>query len=141
MEPASEPTSLPSPSVGPPIKPGKVEAISIMVMAGGIWALIVGLSFGIWGVLLGLGTCGIGCVVVLPAIYSLVLGVIAIVQGAKLLGPNAYLEPPPRTIAILQIVNIVACDVVNLILGILILVFLEEPEVRSYYRGTGQPSA
>ena len=35
----------------------------------------------------------------------------------------------------MQIVNIISCDVANLAMGIVILVFLGDPEVKNYYQG------
>jgi hypothetical protein len=35
----------------------------------------------------------------------------------------------------MQIVNIINFDVVNCVLGIVILVFLSDPEVKAYYQG------
>jgi len=116
-------------------QPGKVQAIAIMTLIGGIIAIIASLSWGLSGIFAGLATFGIGCILFVPACYSLVLGIMAIVTGAKLLGQAAYQEAPPTTIAIMQIINIISLDIVNLVLGILTLVFLKEPEVRAYYRG------
>ena len=42
-----------------------------------------------------------------------------------------------KTIAIMQIVNIINCDMVNLTLGIITLVFLNDPEVRDHLRFKG----
>ena len=43
-------------------------------------------------------------------------------------------DAAPRTIAIMQIINVVNCDTINVVLGILILVFLNDEEVKAYYR-------
>ena len=84
--------------------PGKVQAIGIMTLVGGILALLT--CFGI-----ALGTLFI----YIPWIYSLVLGIMAI----------------------MQIVNIINCDMVNLTLGIITLVFLYDSEVREHLRSQG----
>ena len=42
-----------------------------------------------------------------------------------------------KTIAIMQIVNIINCDMVTLTLGIITLVFLNDPEVRDHLRSKG----
>jgi hypothetical protein len=63
------------------------------------------------------------------------VGIMAIVKGAALLGRDDWRQSPPRTIAIMQIINIINFDVTNCVLGIITLVFLNEPEVRRYYRG------
>lgn len=122
-----------APAGGP--QPGKVQAIAIMTLIGGIIAVLVAMTWGLYGIFAGLATVGIGCILLIPACYSMILGILAIVKGAKLLGRTGYQEAPPRAIAILQIINIISCDAVNLVLGILTLVFLNEPEVSAYYRG------
>jgi hypothetical protein len=111
----------------PPV-PGKVQAIAIMTLVGGIIASLTGL-----GLLIGLGLTCIG--LLWPGTYySIVLGIMAIIKGSKLLGRNAAMEPPPKTIAIMQIINIVNCDVPNCVMGIITLVFLGDPDVKAYFR-------
>jgi hypothetical protein len=111
-----------------PQKPGKVQAIAIMILVGGILATISG-------------------VVIIPSTlflwpggyYSLVMGIMAIIKGAKLIGQNGHWEAPPKAIAIMQIINIINCDIPNTVMGILTLVFLGEPQVRAYYQGGQRP--
>ena len=98
-----------------------------MTLAGGILAILT--CFGI-----GLGTAGFW----IPWIYSLVLGIMAIIKGSQMLGSNpAPAFASAKTIAIMQIVNIINCDMVNLTLGIITLVFLNDPEVRDHLRSKG----
>jgi hypothetical protein len=122
--PPPPPLSMPIPA---PVKPGKVQAIAIMTLIGGILAAIWAVIDFMLGFVL--------CITFLMAIYEVVLAVLAISKGAKLLGANAHLEAPPKATAIMQIINIVSFDVVNLVLGILILVFLSDRQVESYYQG------
>jgi hypothetical protein len=107
-------------------KPGKVQAIAIMILVGGIFALLyaVGLIAGSLGFLL----CWPG------TYYALVVGVMATIRGSQLLGENAYKERPPYGIGNMMIINIINCKVINLILGILVLVFLSDEEVKAYFR-------
>ncbi|HEY7312517.1 MAG TPA: MJ0042-type zinc finger domain-containing protein [Gemmataceae bacterium] len=109
-------------------KPSKVQAIGIMVLIGGILALLYGLS------LLGVGIAS--CVgLAWPGIYyAIVLGIMGLIKGIQLMGDKAYKESPPQGIAIMMIINIINCDVVNLALGIVILVFLGDEEVKDYFR-------
>jgi DNA-directed RNA polymerase subunit RPC12/RpoP len=109
-------------------KPGKVQAIAIMILVGGIIACV---KFFILDILLAFHTMGLFCV---PGIYSLVLGILAILKGSQLIGDKGHRQPPPTAIAVMMIINIVAFDIANLVMGILILVFLNEYEVREYYR-------
>lgn len=114
---------------------GKVTAIAAMTLAGGIWALLVALGLIGYGLLVGLATLGLGCLVLIPAAYSLVLGIMATLKGARLLGHQPQAEAPPKDVAIMQIINVICCDFVNVVLGILTLVFLSDPEVNSFYQG------
>jgi hypothetical protein len=110
--------------------PGKVHAIAIMTLVGGIWALANAL---IVGVLLGISTCAVGCL--WPGIYyGIVLGILATIKGSQLMSKDARQQPPPRWVAIMQIINIVNVDVPNCVMGILTLVFLQDAEVLHYYR-------
>jgi hypothetical protein len=111
------------------LRPGKVQAIAIMTLIGGIWALFWALVVNLPA---GIGTMGICCI---PGIYGIVMGIMAIIKGSQLLGEKAHQEPPPKGIAIMMIINIINFDVVNLILGIICLVFMGDPEVQEYFRG------
>jgi hypothetical protein len=104
--------------------PGQVQAIAVMILSGGILAIVLALGLG-----------GAFCCLWPGAYYSLVLGILATIKGANLLGQHARREKPPQAIAIMMICNIVNGDVVNLTMGILILVFLNDRAVRRYYRG------
>src|SRR5262249_4024997 len=105
-------------------KPGKVQAIAIMTLVGGILATIIGLAW-------------------LPAlvcfwpggIYSIVLGIMAIIKGSKLLGRDARYEAPPTGVAVMMIINIINGDIANCVVGIINLVFLGEREVKEFFRG------
>ena len=116
-------------------KPGKVQAIAILTLVDGILNILW--SF-VWviAILAGvIASVGIGLICVpftIPIIiYSLAVGIIEIIAGAKLL------KSPPRkfkvkTIAILEIVNIISLAFPSLVVGILNLVFYNDPEVKAY---------
>ena len=124
--PSTPPVAVTNPE-GKPAIPGKIQAISIMTLVGGILAILT--CFGI-----GLGTAGIW----IPWIYSLILGIMATIKGSQMLGSNpAPAFASARTIAIMQIVNIINCDIPNLTMGIINLVFLNDPEVKDYLRSEG----
>jgi predicted Zn finger-like uncharacterized protein len=106
-------------------QPGKVQAIAIMTLIGGILATL-------WGALLMLTCYGL----LWPGTYfTLVMGIMAIVQGSALLGRDAHRQAPPKAVAVMQIINIINCDVPNCLMGILSLVFQNDPEVQQYFRG------
>jgi predicted Zn finger-like uncharacterized protein len=105
-------------------KPGKVQAIAIMTLIGGIFAVLIAVAW----IATVIGLCWPG------TYFALVAGIMAIIKGAQLMGEKAYRETPPSTAAILLIINIINGDVVNLALGIVILVFLGDREVKAYFR-------
>ncbi len=116
-------------------KPGKVQAIAIMVLIGGILATIYGAIYLIYFGIAGLVTLGAGllCCLWPGPYYSLVVGIMAIIKGSRLLGEKAYRESPPQGLGIMMIINIINGDFVNLVLGILVLVFLSDEEVKDYF--------
>jgi hypothetical protein len=118
-------------------KPGKVQAIAIMTLVGGILAIINSVMVLGYAGLFGAASFGIGLVCCLwpGPYYGLVVGIMATVKGSQLLGDKAHLQPAPKTIAIMQIINIINLDVPNCVMGIITLVFLNEPEVHRYFRG------
>jgi predicted Zn finger-like uncharacterized protein len=110
-------------------KPGKVQAIGIMMLIGGILAIVTGIG----GLTIGLVSCV--CLAWPGTYYSLVLGIMATIKGSQILGDKASTEAPPKGIAIMQIINIINGDIPNCVMGILGLVFLNEPETNRYFRG------
>jgi hypothetical protein len=101
-----------------PAQPGKAQAIQIMVLICGGLAIVGGL------ILLGtgIGICWPG------TYFAFAAGGIAIAQACK---PTQS----PKLSCILMIVNIINGNIATLVLGILCLVFLTDPQVREYYSG------
>jgi phage FluMu protein Com len=128
-----------SPGVRP--KPGKVTAMGIMILIGGCLAAL-SVATGIFATL-SLSTAFppllpfLFCVGIVTIPYEIVLAIVAITKGLRLLGSNAWRQSPPKVVAIMQIVNILACDITNVILGIIVLVFCGDPDVKAYLRGQG----
>jgi hypothetical protein len=118
-------------------KPGKVVAVAIMMLIGGILAIISSVAILAYLGLAGAVTCGVGWLGCLwpGPYYSLVLGILATIKGSQLLGRNADRLPPPKGVAIMQIINIVNLDIPNCVMGIIALIFLNEREVQRYFRG------
>ena len=118
-----------------PQRPGKVLAISIMTLAGGIIA-ILGCGFILYITALSLETNIIlFFLTIVLAIYSIILGILATIKGSLMLANKpGFLSV--KTIAIMQIINLISCPgfVFNLPLGIITLVFLKDPEVKNYLR-------
>ena len=134
--PAAAPVAA-APPGGQPIKPGKIQAISIMTLVGGIIGVLVGLSWGCYFGMITLATFGIGVFLMILPVYALIFGIMAVTRGSQMLGSNPMAFKSAKAIAIMQIVNIVCCDFTNLVLGIINLVFLNDPEVKDYLRSQG----
>ena len=112
--------------------------MAIMTLVGGILATLVGLGWMVYCLLLGIFTLGISCIGLPFAIYELIAGILCIIQGSKLLGnnPDPYYAKTKNT-AIMQIVCIICFDWINMVLGIINLVFLNDEEVKAYIRSKG----
>lgn len=112
-------------------KPGKVEAIAIMTLVNGIFNILGGL-----GVTVGvvLGTLGIGLLCAPLTFAPAVLGIFEIIYASKLMSSNPVPPiQPAKTIAILEICCIIAGMVISMVVGILALVFYNDPEVKGYF--------
>ena len=83
--------------------------------------------------MLGLGLALGTCFLWIPALYSVVCGILCIVRATPLLNDKAYTAKPPRGTAVMMIVTIINGDVLNLILGIVCLVLLNDPKVQEYF--------
>ena len=122
----------------PPPKPGKVKAIAIMTLVGGIWSVMVALGL-VSGVVACL-VCPCTAFLKIPSfclipstIYSFGAGIFMIIQGGLLLGkhPQMHLHRT-RWTASLQIGCLLAGDILNVILGILNHKFMSDTNVKSY---------
>jgi hypothetical protein len=109
-------------------RPGKVQAIAIMTLIGGIYAILHFLGVG--------GGSSLICCLWPGLYYALVVGILAIIKGSQLLGQDARLQAPPKTIAILMIIEIINIDIICTVMGIIILVFCGDPEVEDFFRGS-----
>jgi hypothetical protein len=86
-----------------------------------------------------MGGVSYGCLCIWPGTYyALVVGIFGIMKGSQLLGADARLQTPPRGVAIMMIIDIINGDVVNCVLGIIILIFCSDPEVEGYLQGPDQ---
>ena len=121
--------AMPGPGMPQPmIRPGKLQAIAIITLVQGIMAIIGSL---VWA----LSTL---CLWV-PFIYGLVYGIMATIKGSAMLGQNPWpAYQTVRTTAIMGIVNVINCDFMfGMTGGIIILVFLNDPEVKAYIQSRG----
>ena len=98
----------------PTVKPGKLQAIAIMTLVGGILATLFSIFWILYGLLIALATMGIGCICLIGPIFQLVAGILCIIQGSKLLGknPDPHYAKTKKT-AIMQIICIICFDWIN----------------------------
>lgn len=120
-------------------KPGMVTALSIMTLVNGILNILYGLGVTVSVVV---GTFGIGLLFCAPfTILPAVLGIFEIIYASKLLSNPPQPVRPNRTIAILEITSIIAGGVISAVVGIVALVFYNDPGVRAYFAQTsGAPA-
>jgi len=110
--------------------PGLVKTIAVMTLINGIvnifWGLIATVSV----------TASIVLICLAPlAILPTILGIFEIIYAAKLLNNPPRPVQPSTTIAILEILCILAFNVFSMIVGILALVFYNDPQVKEYFAG------
>jgi GYF domain 2 len=109
------------------VKPGQVQGVGVMMLVGGIIALLNML-------IVPLASGGICCL--WPGLYyEIVIGILLLIRGINMMNQDD--QGPPRTLAILQIICIVNGDVLNCVLGIVALVMLNDPKVQQYYLRKG----
>jgi hypothetical protein len=113
-----------------------VQAIAIMTLVGGILAILGSLCWFAYVGLMSIVSMGFGLVCCLwpGPYYGLVVGIMAAIRGANLIGKDGHRAGAPRGIAIMQIINIINFDVPNFVMGVLTLAFLNDREVQSYFR-------
>lgn len=110
------------------VKPEKVQAIAIITLVSGILNIIYGLTITF---MIIIGTLGIGLLCSPLTILPAILGVFEVISATKLMGkPERKFNV--QTIAIFEIIAIVAGSVSSLVAGILNLVFYNDPETKAY---------
>ena len=117
-------------SAGPLERPSNITTLAVMTLVSGGINIVGGLGLTI-AVVLGTFFFGIVCVpiTILPAI----LGVFEILYGVKLLALPPKSVKPSRAIAILEIATFLYLNVISGIVGILALIFYNDPEVKKYF--------
>lgn len=108
-------------------KPGKVQAIEIILLVSGILNIIGGLSAS-FAFLVSI--VGIICVPI--TLLPLILGVFEVLYASKLMSGKPLPAQNIKTIAILEIATILYGNVPGLVAGILNLVFLDDAPVKAY---------
>jgi uncharacterized membrane protein HdeD (DUF308 family) len=112
-------------------KPGKVQAIAIMTLVDGILNILYVIALVIQFIVGALGTYGLTLFCLPIAFLPLVVGILEIVGGAKLLNtPGRRVRV--GAIGVLEIINVISLFWPSLVIGILNLVFYNDPEVKNY---------
>lgn len=113
-------------------KPTRIEHAGYFLLGGGAVALLTGVGVALLS----------GCLWI-PWIYSMGLGVMSIIWGAQLLnrktpGMGASM---PRALAVMLIINLITCDLVGAVMGILALSALNAPESQAWLNHGHLPGA
>ncbi|MFO7639517.1 MAG: hypothetical protein R6X14_09560 [bacterium] len=70
---------------------------------------------------------------ILPAAFSIVLGILEIVYATKLMATPIRVDKIAKHIAIMEIVNIINGALLAVVVGILALVWMGEPKIKEYF--------
>jgi polyferredoxin len=126
------PPAPPGGYYGPPAELGSIKTffiVSLIVhaLAALVWLLVV--------LKVGILTCGIGCaLVVVPAFLIAAIAFDAMAVSKLDQPPNPAAIGTLRTAAILDIISgALGFSIVPLIMGILVIVSLQKPDIRQYY--------
>jgi hypothetical protein len=114
-------------------KPGKVTALAVINLAQGILSTCYAVWLVFFFLVFALGTAGCGCVLVPLAVYPLVVGILAIVYGAKLLPEPPQPVRPAHWLAVMQMCTLLFGDVVSFAAGVANLVLLNDPDVTAWF--------
>jgi hypothetical protein len=129
------PTTTNSPALA--VKPGMVTTLGVMTLVSGVLNILTGLGITF---AVAVSTLGIGLLCAPITFLPGILGVFEILYALKILANPPTPVQFSQTIAILEILAILFGNVVALIVGILALVFYNDPLVREYFeRINAQP--
>ncbi len=112
--------------------PGKVQAIGIVQTVVGALQIIYGIIYFFYILVIGVASFGIGLIAIPLPILVFVAGLLSLISGIK------GLQRTPAyglclTAAIIQMVCILACDVIGFAAGLTTVILLTQPEVKAYY--------
>jgi hypothetical protein len=110
-------------------KPSQIQTLGILTLISGILNCILGVSLMftvVW---------------ILPAAYSIVIGILEIIFATKLMPDPIKVSKPGKHIAIMEIINIINGSVFSLVVGILALVWYNDEKVKVYIESQPDPKA
>ncbi len=108
--------------------PGLVKTIAVITLISGI----VNIFWGLIATAIVVPTIILACLAVFT-ILPTILGVFEIIYALKLLNNPPQPVQPSTTIAILEILTVLTGNVFSMIVGILSLVFYNDPQVKEYF--------
>ena len=108
--------------------PGLVKTIGVITLISGI----VNIFWGLIATAIVIPTIILACLAIFT-ILPTILGVFEIIYALKLLTNPPQPVRPSNTIAILEILCVLAGNVFSMIVGILSLVFYNDPQVKEYF--------
>jgi len=108
--------------------PGLVKTIAVTTLISGI----VNIFWGLIATAVVVPTIILACLAVFT-ILPTILGVFEIIYALKLLGNPPQPVQPSTSIAILEISTVLTGNVFSMIVGILSLVFYNDPQVKEYF--------
>ena len=113
------------------------QAGRLMIIAG-VYDLVRGLSLGFAAVIVTLSNYGLTCCCLIPPIFPLVSGVLALMTGLKV--QRGERVPHAQTVAIVGIAcGVLGMDVAVVVVEALALRQLSRPDVEAYYLEGGEP--
>jgi len=108
--------------------PGLVKTIAVLTLINGI----VNIFWGLVATALVVPTIVLACLAVFT-ILPTILGIFEIIYALKLLNNPPQPVQPSTSIAILEILCVLTGNVFSMIVGILSLVFYNDPQVKEYF--------
>ena len=108
--------------------PGLVKTIAVLTLVNGI----TNIFWGLIATAIVVPTIILACLAVFT-ILPTILGVFEIIYALKLLSNPPQPVQPSNTIAILEVLCFLTGNVFSMIVGILSLVFYNDPQVRDYF--------
>lgn len=109
-------------------KPSNLTALGVLNIVSGVINIVASLS-----VTFGLAVSLVGLICVPLTILPAVLGVFEILYGIKVLANPPQPVKPSQAIAICQLITFLYLNVVSGVVGILALVFYNDPQVKEYF--------
>jgi hypothetical protein len=122
-------------------KPGQVQAIAIMTLISGILNILASFGWIIAAIVGAFTSFGLTLLCLPVAMLPGALGIFELIYAAKLLPAQPKPVRPNQTIAILEIICILTGNPYPLIVGILALIFYNDPAVQAYFTQLNAPQS